>query len=94
MDVLSPVSAGFALRSACTAVASAKSKGDHQASALRILLNDNNTYRQGKEADPMKGGVLAHKIPRMTILAGQLHQKLNEVGCGACDHLDSNQGVN
>lgn len=55
MDVLWPVSAGFALRSACTAVASAKSKGDHQASALRILLNDNNTYRQGKEAGPHEG---------------------------------------
>jgi hypothetical protein len=55
MDVLSPVSAGFALRSACTAVASAKSKGDHQVSALRILLNDNNTYRQGKEGGPYEG---------------------------------------
>ena len=42
----------------------------------------------------MKDGVLAHKIPRMTILAGQHDQKLNEVGCGACDHLDSNQEVN
>lgn len=52
MDVLSPVSAGFILRSACTTVASAGSKRDYQASALRTLSNDNNTHRQDKEAEP------------------------------------------
>jgi hypothetical protein len=87
MDVLSPVSAGFILRSACTAVASAGSKGDHQVSALRILLNDNNAYRQGKEAEPYdpahgEGWSVRAQDLSMTILAGQHDQKLNEIGCG------------